>query len=318
MKIALANVPFTSEQVLSLKSLAAANAAELQYFEPDAKMTREALSDYDALLGYFQPELVKGQPRLKWAQSPSAGVDHLLYAINPEKTIVTNGSGAFGIPIAEYMMAGILALYRKFPAYLKNQRERLWKSEGSTRSIYGSMVTVVGMGDIGTKFAVRMHAFGAHVRGVRRGVSPAPEYLEALFPVSKLSEAVDGADIVALCLPSTKETEGLIGEGVIGRMKHGAILLNVGRGATLDEVALIRALKDGRLSGAVLDVTSVEPLPAESPLWDMDNVILTPHVSGSNGDPVCANVIYEIFRENLERFLSGKPLVNVVDYQNGC
>ena len=317
MKIALANVPFSAEQIQTLKSLAAAHAAELFFFDPDTEMTRESISEFDALLGYFPPELVKDQPRLIWAQTPSAGVDHLLTAVNPEKTIVTNSSGAFGIPIAEYLTAGVLALYRKFPAYLKNQREHLWKSEGVTRSVFGSLVTVVGMGDLGSKFAVRMRAFGARVRGVKRSASPAPEYLEALFPVARLAEAVDGADIVALCLPSTRETEGLISEDIIARMKNGAILLNAGRGATLDEAALIGALEDGRLSGAVLDVTSVEPLPPDSPLWDMENVILTPHVSGSNADPVCSNVIYDIFRDNLERFLTGQPLVNVVDYKSG-
>ncbi len=124
---------------------------------------------------------------------------------------------------------------------------------------------------------------------------------------------MEGADAVALCLPATAATEKLVDNAVLRRMKKGAILLNAGRGATVDERALIRALKEGHLGGAVLDVTAEEPLGADSPLWDMDNVILTPHISGADGDPISAAILYDIFRDNLGRFLSGAPLRNVVD-----
>ncbi len=317
MKIALANVPFDAEQVRSLKAVAAGGGAELIYFKDGEALTTEALQGFEALMGYFPPEIVAALKGLLWMQTPSAGVDHLRGAFDPDKTLVTNGSGAFGIPIAEYLLAGLLMLNRKMPAYLRNQRARLWQSEGSARSVYGSLVTVVGMGNLGSAFARRMHAMGARVRGVKRSAAEKPEYLEELYPVSRLGEAVEGADAVALCLPATAETEGLVGEEILRRMKKGAILLNAGRGATLDEPALIRALMGGHLGGAVLDVTAEEPLCADSPLWDMDNVILTPHISGANGDPISAAVLYEIFHDNLERILAGKPLRNVVDPATG-
>lgn len=317
MKLALANVPFTPEHTDALTRLAAQHGSVLTYFAPGSSLTPSELAEYDALLGSFPPKTVKALPRLRWVQTPSAGVDHLRGAVEAGRTTLTNASGAFGVPIAEYMMTGLLMLYRRMPAYLKNQRAHIWRAEGTTRAIYGSVVTVVGMGDIGENFARRMHAMGARVRGVKRRPGDKPDYLEALYTSDALAEAVDGADTVALCLPATDETRGLIDEAILRRMKADAVLINAGRGATVDEDALIRALRDGHLSGAVLDVTNVEPLPEDSPLWAMENVIITPHVSGSNGDPICYNVIFEIFRDNLERFLTGAPLKNVVDVSAG-
>jgi len=317
MKFALANVPFTAEHIDALTRLAARYGSELTYFPPGSALTPSTLADCDALLGSFPPKTVKALPRLRWVQTPSAGVDHLRGAIDAGRTTLTNASGAFGVPIAEYMTAGLLMLYRRMPAYLKNQWAHIWRAEGSTRAIFGSVVTVVGMGDIGENFARRMRAMGARVRGVKRRPGEKPEYLEALYTTEALAEAVDGADTVALCLPATDETRGLIDEAILRRMKQGAVLINAGRGVTVDEDALIRALQDGHLGGAVLDVTRVEPLPTDSPLWEMENVILTPHISGSNGDPFCYNIIFEIFRGNLERFLTGAPLKNVVDASAG-
>ncbi len=317
MKIALANVFFGTEQIEALTRLAADHDAHLTYFGSDESLAQAVLEEFDVLLGHYPADRIKNLKRLKWLQVPSAGVDHLKGVIDPERTILTNSSGAFGIPIAEYLMTGLLMLYRRMPVYLKNQREHLWRGEGSSKAIYESLVTVVGLGDIGRSFAVRMRAMGARVRGVKRSASEKPEYLEALYPVSRLTEAVEGADVVSLCLPSTGETGGLVSRDVIARMKPGAVILNAGRGSTLDEAALIRALQEGRLGGAVLDVTAVEPLPDISPLWDMENVILTPHISGSNMDPVCINATFAIFHDNLERFLNGKPLNNVVDLAKG-
>lgn len=317
MRISMANVSFTPEQIEAFKRLAVQYGSELVSFEAGTRLTKGQLEEFDALLGYYPPELLPDLPRLRWMQVPSAGVDHLKGAFDPVRTILTNSSGAFGIVIGEYLTAGLLMLFKKIPAYLKNQREHLWRSEGTAQSVYGSLITVVGLGDIGGSFAERMRMMGARVRGVKRGASEKPEYLEALYTADRLAEAVEGADAVALCLPATQKTTGLLSEEIIRHMKPGAVLLNAGRGATVDEASLIRALQEGRLGGAVLDVTTVEPLPADSPLWDMENVILTPHISGSNTDPVCVNATFEIFQDNLERFLTGKPLCNLVDISMG-
>ncbi len=203
------------------------------------------------------------------------------------------------------------------PAYFDNQRARIWRPEGVARIIWGSTICVVGLGDLGGNFARRVKALGAHVRGVRRTAGEKPDYVDELFTGDALRQAVAGADAVALCLPATAETENMVSKGVLAAMRPDAILLNAGRGHSLDEAALIEALQAGRLGGAVLDVMKVEPLPEGSPLWGMQNVVLTPHISGIDDDTENMRTIFSIFYENLRRYLAGEPLLNVVDRARG-
>lgn len=318
MKIAFRHVPFDPAQRQCLDRLAAGAGYETLWCEGTALPDAEALKDCEVLMGYFPPDLLAGMPALKWLQTPAAGVERWCADIYPNPGVVlTNCSGAFGVAIAEYMLTGLLMLMRNMPSYLENQRAHRWQGAGQCRAICGSTFTVVGMGDIGTKFALRAKALGARVRGVRRTPDGVPEGFDEVYPSGRLEEAVRDVDAVVLCLPNTPHTAGMLSESVIAAMSPRTLVVNCGRGRTVDQDALIRALREKRIAGAALDVFDGEPLPADSPLWDMENVIVTPHISGHDDDPINAQAIFEIFRENLSRWIGGRPLIHVVDRSRG-
>lgn len=318
MKIAFRHVPFCAEQIDTLNALAARGGYETLWCENGSLPTAEEASECEVLMGYFPPDLIKTMPALKWVQTPAAGVERLCGDIyqNPN-AILTNCSGAFGVAISEYMLTGLLMLMRNMPAYMHNKQNHVWKCVSTCRSICGSRITVVGMGDIGSSFAARAKAMGAYVRGVRRTAGTAPENFDEVYTSDHLIEAVKAVDAVVMCLPGTKSTAGIISKKVIDAMDPGTIVVNCGRGYTMDQGALIAALQENRLAGAVLDVFEVEPLEKSSPLWDMENVILTPHISGHDDDPINIASIYSIFVENLERWINQQPLTHVVDRARG-
>lgn len=318
MKIAFRHVPFTPAQRAELDALCAGYGCQTLWCAPDQAPDAALLADCDALMGYYPTELLAKLPRLRWLQVPCAGVERYCAGVFADDSVVlTNCAGAFGVAIAEYMVTGLLMLMRLMPAYMANQREKVWRCMGECRSIYGSVITVVGMGDIGRRFAHVAKAMGATVRGVRRSPAAPVEDFDEVYTSADLARAVEGADAVALCLPATAQTRGMVSRKVLARMRPDALLVNCGRGVTVDEAALVEALQQGRLGGAVLDVAAVEPLPADSPLWSMPNVIVTPHISGHDDDPVNYQFIFGIFRDNLQRFLTGQPLQHVVDRTRG-
>ncbi len=318
MKIAFRHIPFSASQKEQLDTLARNGGYETIWYENHMTPSAEELVDCVALMGYFAPDLIAQLPALKWVQTPAAGVERLCANIyQSDNVVLTNCSGAFGIAISEYMLMGMLMLMRNAPAYMENQHAHVWKCMGQCRSVYGSVITVVGMGDIGSHFAKRVKALGATVRGVRRSTQAIPQNFDEVYTPQQLTQAVQGADVVAMCLPGTKQTTGMISADVIAAMDKNAIVINCGRGYTMDQEALTSALEAKQIGGAVLDVTSVEPLPADDLLWDMDNVIITPHISGHDDDPVNAQCIFDIFVENLTHFLAGEPMTHVVDRQSG-
>ena len=174
------------------------------------------------------------------------------------------------------------------------------------------------MGDIGSNFAKRVRAMGARVIGVRRSEDkPAPDWADAVFPTARLEEALAQAGVTALCVPSTRETRHLMGEEQFAAMKDGAYLLNVGRGTAIDQEALDRALRAGKLAGAAIDVADPEPLPQDHFLWETPNLILTPHVSGNMSLPKTCDIVVDIFLNNLAKWSRGEPLDHVVDLDRG-
>jgi phosphoglycerate dehydrogenase-like enzyme len=281
-------------------------------------MQLKANGNCEVLAGNFPTELVQQLPSLKWVQASFAGVDRLC-AVKwaNEDAILTNSSGAFGIAIAEYMLTGLMMLFRLMPDYAANQHNKVWQRAGQCRTLWGSTVTVLGMGDIGSRFARLAKAMGATVRGVRRTQGPTPTDYDEVYTSDRLAEAVTNVDAVIMALPGTPATRHMVNEEIIARMDKRTIIVNCGRGATLDESALIAALQQGRLAGAVLDVAEVEPLPQDSPLWHMENVIITPHISGRNEDTINGESIYRIVAENLGRYGQGLPLGHVVDRKIG-
>ena len=293
---------------------AAAPDAEFIY---NKKASREEIAQADVILGNAAPSMISPEDKLQWLQTNSAGVDGYLDGCLPKNAVLTNATGAYGLAISEYMLAVWLELMKKLHTYRDVQHTSTWKDLGPVTSAWESTVLVLGLGDIGGEFAKRAKALGAYVIGVRRKGTDKPDYVDELILTEKLDEYLPKADCVAITLPGTKETKGMFGAERLAKMKDGAILLNVGRGMIVDSDALVDALESGKLSGAGLDVTDPEPLPADHPLWKQKNAVITPHVSGGFHLEETHNRIIRIMAENLRAFCAGKPLKNVVDFETG-
>ncbi|ANX01576.1 hydroxyacid dehydrogenase [Thermoclostridium stercorarium subsp. leptospartum DSM 9219] len=287
-------------------------------FRCDVKHTREAVQedylDAEVIIGQPNPKYLKKAKKLKWVQLTSAGADHVadasLYANND--IILTNASGVYGKPIAEHVFAMILAFNRNLMQYERNRQNGKWSPVLPMRDFYGSTLCVIGFGDIGKEVAIRGKALGARVIAVKRTVGECPPYVDELYLTDEIDKVLPKADYLVLALPNTPETRGILSEERIKKLKPEVFIVNVGRGTAICQEALIRALQEGRIAGAGLDVTDPEPLPADSPLWKMPNVIITSHTSGFS--PQNWNRHAELIRENLSRYVEGRPLLNRVDF----
>lgn len=281
------------------------------------EVTEEQLKAAEIIFGWPEQEHIRTATNLRWLQLPSAGADSYMdrEVYHHSDIMLTNSSGVFGLPIAEHVFSMILAYNRNLTEYAWQQKENKWKGIRRTKDFYGSTIGIIGLGDIGTEIAKRAKAWGARVLGVKRTLSAVPEYVDRIYTTESLDEVLEQADYVVLALPGTKKTNGIITEERLRKMKPEAFLVNIGRGALVDQEALIKALKEGWIGGAGLDVTTPEPLPQDSPLWELPNVILTPHVSGSS--PSNDQRRMGIFLRNLERYLSGHTLENLVNFEEG-
>jgi len=283
------------------------------------KVTQDDIDSCEVLFGMASRKLVSNAKNLKWMQASFAGVDKYvnLDNIRNGNVILTNASGAYGITIAEHMITVLLMLMRKMPEYYDLQKEKGWRMLGEIKSIMNSTITVVGFGDIGENFAKRAKAMGATIRGVRQNADKKSEFADEMYSNDKLLEAIDGADVIALCLPETDKTKHIVGAKEIEKMKSDAIVINVGRGTAIDENALIEALKNNKIGGAALDVFEKEPLSKESPLWDCKNTIITPHISGNMSLPLTCDIVVDIFCKNLIKYANNEKLNNIIDCKIG-
>ncbi len=286
------------------------------------------LSDVEVLLrgplptGVFDRILARA-PRLMWVHSATAGVERVLTPTALERGLaITNARGVFSDPIAEYVLMWILAVSRRLPLLLELQRERTWQPlEG--REMADVTVGVVGLGSIGRRVAEVALDMGARVVATRRnpdmaGPDGAPDELTALIdmlPADGLQQLMAQSDFVVLALPLTPETTDLVNSDLLAHAKPGSWIINIARGALVDDRALVRAVREGRLGGAVLDAFREEPLPADSELYSTPNIIVTPHTSWSSGRVLDRSI--ELFCENLGRFQRGEPLTNLVDPNAG-
>lgn len=254
--------------------------------------------------------------RLSWIQCTNAGVDFLIPVrrrIRAKGITVTNASGIHGDVMADYVMAALVMLQWNFRRIFEDQAARRWKPR-EFEPLAEKTVGVVGLGAIGGDVARRAKAAGMTVLGVRRRPGRV-EGVDRVFSAGALARMLPLCDFVVLAVPSTPQTRAMIGRAELAAMKRSAFLVNVARGGVVDERALVDALRRRRIAGACLDVFAEEPLPAKSPLWDLDGVIVTPHISGNPARyPERA---FEIFAENLERWRAGRPLVNAVDLGRG-
>ncbi|HEY8447446.1 MAG TPA: D-2-hydroxyacid dehydrogenase [Thermomicrobiales bacterium] len=276
-------------------------------------------ADADVIYGKPTAELL-AVTKARWIQSPSAGVDFLLGLpqLVESDIILTNTRGAHGPSIAEHVFALLLTMTRCIPMCLDWQKRRYWgRDEGYRlpREVKGSTMGIIGYGAIGRSVAQRASAFEMTILAVDANPGSGEPYCREVWPTDRLHDLLRASDVVVVAAPYTRETHHLIGEAEIAAMKPDAYLIVVSRGGIIDEAALAKAMQAGHLAGAGLDVTEREPLPAESPLWDLPNVIITPHLAGSSAQKERRCV--EILRENLLRYQRGEPLINVVDKRAG-
>ena len=256
-------------------------------------------------------------PGTRWIHSRAAGLDSLLFpALVDSDVVLTNGRGVFSLSLAEFVIGALFYFARDFPRLVRNQRRGTWEVF-EPLDLAGRTLGIVGYGDIGRATAERAHRLGMKVLALRRrpALSGADPWVDETLPPGELLALMRRADDVVVATPLTAETRGLVGEAAIGAMKPGGVLVNVGRGPVVDEAALARALGAGRIRGAALDVFETEPLPSGSPLWGLDNLLLSPHCADNT--PGWLEAAMRAFLSNLERFRRGERLLNVVDKRLG-
>jgi phosphoglycerate dehydrogenase-like enzyme len=276
-----------------------------------------------ALASRLSPAMVESASRLKWVHSSAAAVAGLLPLRDFKKRgiIVTNSRGIQAPAIAEHVLGGLLVLSRRFNLMLDAQREHRWIQNELTQdawpwSLQGRKMSILGFGTIGQEVARRAHAFGMQVTGIRKRVGlPMPSFVHRIVGPEQLNDALRGSDVLVISAPSLSETERLIRAEQIALMNRGAVIINVARAKILDESALVSALREGHLGGAVLDVFEREPLDPANALWDLPNVIISPHASGIRPDHWTD--IIDLFSENLRRFQRGESLLNMVNSDAG-
>lgn len=272
-----------------------------------------AVGETDVIYAWkFPPELYPPATRLRWVQAMGAGVEWVLVPALPDRVTVTRAPGVFGPWMREYVLGWCLSVTQRMETYRAAQQQRRWREETLPERLGGKTMVIVGLGDIGRAIAAGARALGMRVVGVSRSGRHVRE-ADRVYRLPRLSKALGEGDFIVLVLPLTEQTRGLIGAAALAAMRPTAWLLNVGRGAVVDEAALVPALRERRIAGAVLDVFAREPLPADHPLWALDNVVVTPHISG----PSTAPEIAPVFNDNLARWLAGRPLRHVVDRVRG-
>ncbi len=276
-----------------------------------------------ALALSLRPDQFLAAKKLRWIHSPAAAVHQLMFPelVNSD-VVVTNGRDVHGSVVAEHVIGLIFALAKSLPQAVRLQQKHewgqdaIWMGRNRPREIQGATLGLVGLGSIGRAVARHASALGMRVIAVRqRPEQGSPEGVQQVFPSSEIESLLEQSDFVVLAVPITTATTGLMNHQRLSRMKAGAYLINVGRGPLIDEAALIQALRDHKIGGAALDVFDQEPLPADSPLWDLENLLITPHTAG------LAEKLWErqyvLFAENLRRYLSGQPLLALVDKHRG-
>ncbi|HWR22209.1 MAG TPA: D-2-hydroxyacid dehydrogenase [Feifaniaceae bacterium] len=300
----------------------ASDACEITFVEPGRSIQTYAaqLERADILLGDPEPGDLQYCKNLRFMQTTWAGVDHYLNCGSfPQTAVLCNMTGAYGPVIAEHEMGVILALCRQIPQYLGNQRNRKWERTGTGKSLEDAVALILGAGDIGQELARRLRPFVREIIGVRRVPRGIPRDFDRMITLAELDQNLPLADVVACSLPDTPATHHLFNADRLRLMKEDAIFVNVGRGGLVVSDDLAAVMEEGRFWGVSLDVTEPEPLPRDHPLWGQERILITPHVSGSNfgsGSPT-ERRIRDFSIHNLENYLHGRPLENVVDFSTG-
>lgn len=293
---------------------------DAQLFMTDQQEEMQPLfGKIEILAGHFPIQTLTRLPNLRWYQQWGAGTDWLMGhpEIAQKDFILTNASGVHAISISEHILSMMLAFSRRLPQAIRNQEQHRWDRNGQPPAfeLAGKTMLLMGVGAIGQRTAQIAAALGMRVIGVRKDKAKRVSGVERMIGPDELDTVLPEADFLVLTIPLTAETKGMINANTFSKMKPSAYLINIGRGGTVDEDALIQALQNGQIAGAGLDVFATEPLPTDSPLWDMTNVIVTAHYSGFA--PHYNERALEIFIDNLARYVHHQPMRNLVDKQRG-
>jgi D-2-hydroxyacid dehydrogenase (NADP+) len=287
--------------------------------EVDPEKAREHFRDADVFCGFELPGPLEEAKRLKWIQLTSAGAEHMFKSgIAQSDVLVTTASGIHAYAMSEFALCAMVMLARRIPQILEEIGDRKWRPQRA-RAYYGEelcgkTVGVLGLGAIGKQVAVVSRCLGMRVLGLRRS-GGASDVADAVYGRDQLLELLPQCDFVVVAVPLTGDTKNMIGERELRAMKQSAFLVNMARGNIVDETALVHALREGWIAGAAIDVFAQEPLPAESEMWDVPNLIVTPHVAGNFA--AYLDRVMGILRENLRRYVAGEAMINVLDKQRG-
>jgi len=276
----------------------------------------DAIRDADCFYGRMRPDILENAGQLEWAQATSAGLDNYFFPeLRRSSVTLTNLRGIYSDVIADHVFAFILMFARGMHVYHARKLEGKWEKGADVIHLAGRTLGVIGLGGIGLEVAKRGHAFGMRVVGVDPAPKDRPSYVETIYEPEALDTMLAESDFVVVCVPHTGETEYMLGAAGLEAIKPGGIVVNIGRGKVVDLSTLNQLIDSGHLRGAALDVYEEEPLPADHALWRQENVILTPHVAGIS--PEVQKRRENVIVENAERFVAGKPLLNVVDKEKG-
>lgn len=271
-----------------------------------------------AIFGSPEPKMLKFAEKLQFLQLSSAGAEKYNDAnVVPHSVALCCTTGIFGREIGEVLLSMLLSLNKHLHIYRDRQSKAHWEFFDYNRPLSGSRVLILGLGDIGQSFAQMLTPFSCEIIGVRHTAREKPDCVDEIYGINSLDALLPRADVVAMCLPETAETKSLMTRERIFAMKSGSILLNIGRGSAVDNLALADALNCGHLFGAGIDVVDIEPLPTEHPLWNCENAIITPHVAGRSYSPYIISSTGHVFIQNFSAFLSGEALISPVDRATG-
>lgn len=300
-----------------INSTAAELGFSVDYYDSPASLFPH-IDQYEVVYGDVGPDMARNAANLRWLCSPNAGVEkYQPEDALPKGCILSNSSGAYGPTIAEHIIMVLLMLMRRIPEYQAAMADHSWPFLTPIRSIAGSNILILGTGDLGANAARRLNALGANITGVcRSGKSSEPSF-HRVAKVDELDSLLPHADAIIMALPSTPETIGILSRERIAMLSSQALVINVGRGSAIDQPALIDALNERRISGAALDVMTPEPLPADHPLWNCPNTIITPHVSGNDALKSTRDTDVAMFLSDLARYAQGKSLAYLVNRKAG-
>ena len=301
------------KKVCVAASLTAEQKRRLEEACPQYRFVYDKDEDADIVIGYLPIAELKKFEKLEWLQTLSAGVErYIARGALKDGVILTNASGVHTREVAEHLLAVLLMMVKKLHIYRDDQKLHAWKDEGQVKEITKLRVTILGLGDIGSYLARQLKALGIYVIGVKRKAIEKPDYVDELYTNEEMDRAISDVDAVISLLPGNRENVGLFTVDTFRKMRSDCIFINAGRGNLCDEKTLETVLDEKIIAGIAADVYPTEPLPAESPLWDHENLMVTPHAAGNYHLDSAMETLVDLCIENLNRYSEGKPLKNLI------